>query len=493
VVVTDKESLEDTGGLWGHPRGLTTLFFTEMWERFSFYGIRGILTLYMVAAPAQGGLGFNVPYAATVYGIFQMMSFLLSFVGGLIADRYIGGKLAVLIGGIIIAMGNFTLVFPGQPAFFAGLVLVVTGTMFLKPNIGTMLGSLYGKNDNRRDGGFSIFYMGINTGAALAPLVVGFLAQSTIFKGWLQSAGISPESCWHWGFGIAGVGMLCGLTQYLANRDRLKSVGNPPPRKAGVAATCEPVLTEKATNAESSETAETPKTSDKTATGAAGSTEKFILFLTREEWRRIGALGVLVIFGILFWSIYEQAGTSLTLFADRLTRHDVFGMEFPSSWFLSLNPIFVMIMAPIYSMMWIKMGDRAPSSPGKFACGLLILSIGIGIMVPAAMLTAGGRISPLWLVAVYFVECLSELCVSPVGLSTVTKLAPQRLVGFFMGLWLCATALGGLGAGLLARLFTTDPERMVYLFGGMSIAAMVASGILACLTPSVRKLMTGIR
>jgi proton-dependent oligopeptide transporter, POT family len=433
----------------------------------------------MVTPPAQGGLGFSVPYAATIYGIFQMMSYLLTWIGGFIADRFIGGKMAVLIGGIIIALGNFTLVFAGIPCFYGGLILVVSGTMLLKPNISTMLGSLYGKDDHRRDGGFSIFYMGINIGAALAPLAVGFLAQGALFKNWLASAGISPQSCWHWGFGLAGIGMLCGLAQFLANRERLKNVGNPPDKKAQVA--------------QSSQAAVLVPTATEEETGGESESSHFIFFLTAEEWRRIGALGVLIIFGILFWSIYEQTGTSLTLFADKLTRHEIFGLEFPSSWFQSLNPIFVMILAPIYSMMWVRLGDREPSSPAKIATGIFILALAIGIMVPAALLTAGGRVSPLWLVGVYFMECLSELCVSPVGLSTVTKLAPTRLVGFFMGIWLCATALGGMSAGLLASLFTTAPTRMVCLYGGMSIAALVASGTLALLTPSVRRLMSGVR
>ena len=468
----EAESIKDTGGLWGHPRGLTTLFFTEMWERFSFYGMRAILTLYMVTAPAEGGLGFSVPFAATVYGVYQMMCYLPSFIGGYIADRIIGGRLAVLIGGIIIAIGNFTLIFPGLTAFYAGLILIVTGTMFLKPNISTMLGSLYSRDDHRRDGGFSIFYMGINIGAALAPLAVGFLAQSPIFKTWLSSVGLNPQSCWHWGFGIAGVGMLFGLAQYLAHRDRLKTVGNPPEKTAPPQAVAG---------------------SQTSGPEVASQPAQAVWKMTKEEWSRVGALAVLFLFTILFWAIYEQAGTSLTLFAENLSSHKIFGIEFPSSWYQALNPIFVMILAPIFSVMWVKMGEREPSSPAKFAWGIFILALGIGIMVPAAILTTHGRVSPLWLVAVYCVECIGELCLSPVGLSTVTKLAPARLVGFFMGLWFFATALGDMSAGLLASLFTLSPDRMVHLFGGMAVAALVAAGILALLTPGVRKLMSGVR
>jgi proton-dependent oligopeptide transporter, POT family len=478
----DAESLKDTGGLWGHPRGLTTLFFTEMWERFSFYGMRAILTLYMVTPQAQGGLGFPTSYACIIYGIYQSMCYLPNAIGGFIADRYLGGRLTVLIGGIIIALGNFALVLPGLLFFYAGLILIVTGTNFLKPNISTMLGSLYGRDDHRRDGGFSLFYMGINIGAALAPIVVGFLAQSAEFKGFLTAHGISPQSCWHWGFGVAGLGMMCGLAQYLAHRERLRTVGNPPD-KAAEAAALQAAAAAQAAAAEK----------EKAETGVESKSVKLVLGMTNEEWSRVGALGVLVAFTILFWAIYEQAGTSLTLFAEKLTKHDIFGIAFPSSWFQSLNPIFVMILAPVFSLMWVKMGDREPSSPAKFAWGIFILALGIGIMVPAAMLTTKGLVSPLWLLAVYFVECVGELCLSPVGLSTVTKLAPTRLVGFFMGLWFCATGLGDMSSGLLASLFTTDSQRMVLLFGGMAACALLAAGLLVYLTPTVRKLMSGIR
>ena len=474
----DAESLKDTGGLWGHPRGLTTLFFTEMWERFSFYGMRAILVLYMVAPTEAGGLGFKTEFATTVYGIYQSMCYFPSFIGGFIADRFIGGRLAVLIGGLIIALGNFTLIFNGLPCFYLGLSLIVLGTMFLKPNISTMLGSLYGKDDHRRDGGFSIFYMGINIGAAIAPLIIGYCAQSDDFKKWLITIGVSPLSCWHWGFGVASFGMLCGLAQYLAHRDRLKNVGSPPSAVA-------PAVTKAPDDAILSEQELLPVPPVETEVLKGG--------LTKEEWARIGALGILFFFTILFWAIYEQAGSSLTLFADKLTAHEIFGFKFPSSWFQSLNPVFVMVLAPVFSVMWVKLDNKEPSSPAKFAYGIFIVALGIGIMVPAAMLTAKGLVSPLWLLGVYFVECIGELCLSPVGLSTVTKLAPARLVGLFMGLWFFAVAIGNFLAGQIAGHFDTNPEHMVKLFGAMAVAALVAAGILALVTPSVRKLMRGVR
>ncbi len=450
----------DTGGLFGHPRGLTTLFFTELWERFSFYGMRAILVLYMVAAVADGGLGFNIQKAAMIYGFYQMSCYMLSLPGGILADRLIGARKAVLIGGIIIALGHFTLAFPSIQTFFLGLILIVCGTGLLKPNITAMLGSLYGPSDHRRDGGFSLFYMGINIGAAMAPIVCGFLAQDLGFKKTITTWGFHPESSWHFGFAAAGVGMVVGLMQYLAQRKRLATVGNPPAKSVSM---------------------KSAGTLEQASTGRH--------IMSVDEWKRLGAIGVLFFFTVLFWAIYEQAGSSLTLFADKLTRHEIFGFQFPSSWFQSLNPVFVMILAPVFSIFWVKLGDKEPSSPAKFTWGLLILALGIGLMVPAAMLTANGLVSPLWLVAVYFVECIGELCLSPVGLSTVTKLAPLRFVGMFMGIWFFATALGDMLSGIIAGYFDTDPTHMVYLFGSMAVAAIVATGILALLTPKVRELM----
>lgn len=455
--------LHDTGGLFGHPRGLTTLFFTELWERFSFYGMRAILVLYMVAAVGEGGLGFDVKTAAMIYGFYQMSCYMLSLPGGILADRLIGARKAVLIGGIIIALGHFTLAFPSIPTFFLGLLLIVSGTGLLKPNISAMLGSLYKPGDHRRDGGFSIFYMGINIGAAMAPLVCGYLAQDLGFKQLITTWGFHPESSWHFGFAAAGVGMVFGLTQYLAQRKRLSTVGNPPAKDVSM----------------------------KAASARADAAGHKVMSL--DEWKRLGAIGVLFFFTVLFWAIYEQAGSSLTLFADKLTRHEIFGFQFPSSWFQSLNPVFVMILAPVFSIFWVKLGDKEPSSPAKFTWGIGILALGIGLMVPAAMLTANGLVSPLWLVAVYLVECIGELCLSPVGLSTVTKLAPLRFVGMFMGIWFLASALGDMLSGIIASYFDTDPNHMVFLFGSMSVAALVATGILALLTPKVRQLMGEVR
>lgn len=442
----------------GHPAGLRTLFFTELWERFSYYSMRAILMLYMVAPIVDGGLGFDVRHAGTVYGMYTMMVYMVTIPGGFIADRWLGARLAVLLGGIVIALGNLSLALPGLPCFYLGLCGIVIGSGLLKPNISAMVGKLYSADDPRRDSGFSIFYMGINIGAFLAPLVCGFLAQGAEFKHLLASWGLRPESSWHWGFGSAALGMCLGLAQYLLHRRHLATVGARPERRAPV------------------EAAAAPKEP-----------------LTPEEWKRIAAIMVFFTFIVIFWSIYEQAGTSLNLFADRLTNCDLFGWKFPSSWFQSFNPILVITLAPVFSWLWIKLGSRQPSSPAKFAVGLLFIALGIGLMVPASMLAAHGRVSLWWLVAVYMVQVVGELCLSPVGLSTVTKLAPAKLTGLMLGIWFLASSIGNLFAGYFGGFFNDkDTGVLVTLFGTMALVALAAAAILTLLTPSIRKLMGGV-
>ncbi|HEY9788349.1 MAG TPA: peptide MFS transporter [Candidatus Obscuribacterales bacterium] len=447
----------DRSGLFGHPRGLTTLFFTELWERFSYYGMRAILVLYMVAPPAQGGLGFDTRLAATIYGVYTMSVYLTSIPGGLIADRLLGARLCILLGGIIIACGHFTLAFPSLFAFYGGLLLIVLGTGLLKPNISSMLGTLYGKDDDRRDGGFSIFYMGINIGAALSPLVCGYLAQSPQFKGWLQSIGMDPNASWHFGFAAAGVGMIIGLTHYLAQYNHIVNAGNKPLERK----------TERAAN-------EPP--------------------LTIEEWKRVGAIACLFVFNILFWAVYEQGGSSLNLFADKLTRNEILGIEFPSSWFQSVPAVYCIVLAPVFSWLWIAMGKKQPSSPAKFSIGLFLLAAGIALMVPASLLAASGKVSPMWLVVAYFLQVVGEMCLSPVGLSTVTKLAPQRFQSSTMGLWMVGMGLGNLLAGFMAGFFDeTNTNALIGLFGFMGVFTCAAAAVLYLLTPTVRKLMSGVK
>lgn len=444
----------DTSGFNGHPRGLTTLFFTELWERFSYYGMRAILVLYMVAPLSEGGLAFDVKTASSIYGTYTMSVFLTAVPGGLIADRLLGARLAVLLGGIIIACGHFSMIFSSPAFFYTGLVLISIGTGLLKPNISTMVGSLYGENDPRRDSGFSIFYMGINIGAVLAPLVCGFLAQSQNFKDFIASMGFDPAMSWHWAFGAAGVGMTLGLIVYLLQRQRLQHIGG---------------------------SVRKPKEEKQVVAHPP---------LTSADWKRVGAIFIFFFFTILFWAGYEQKGASLNLFAKTLVRTEILGWTFPSAWLQSFTAFFVILLAPIFSWLWIRMGERQPSSPAKFTFGLLFIGLGYVLMVPAAMLTVAGKISPLWLVGLYFLEVMGEMCLSPVGLSTVTKLAPAKVLGIMMGVWFLAAALGNKLAGYFGGFFdASNPDVLVKLYGGIAVGLLISAAVLALLTPSIRRLM----
>jgi len=458
-MVTIERGLETRTTLFGgHPRGLVTLFFTELWERFSYYGMRSILVLYMVAPGAQGGLGFDVKSATSLYGTYTMWVYLTALPGGLMADRLLGAKLAVLLGGIVIACGHLSLIFHSMTLFYAGLALIAIGTGLLKPNISTMVGSLYTENDPRRDSGFSIFYMGINIGAILAPLCVGYLAQGESFKRFLAWMGFDPVQSWHWGFGAAAIGMTLGLIVYLLNRRRLEHIGNRTSRQ---------------------------RTKEKQTTASQP--------LTRSDWKRIGAIVIFFIFTLLFWAAYEQKGASLNLFAKELVRTEVFGMRFPSSFLQSLTPLFVIMLAPLFSVLWVRLGNRQPSSPVKFTLGLLFIGLAYCLLVPAAWMTAYGRISPLWLVGLYFLEVVGEMCLSPVGLSTVTKLAPVKLVGIMMGVWFLAASFGNKLAGYLSGFFVANnPMQLVKLYGGIAAGLLISAGILALLTPKVKELMGSV-
>lgn len=454
------ETSPERSSFFGHPAGLTNLFFTEMWERFSYYGMRAILILYMAAGVADGGLGFPVEKASTIYGVYTMLVYMGAIPGGLLADRFCGAKRAVLIGGIIIAAGHFTLAFHSLAAFYSGLALIVLGTALLKPNISAMVGSLYAPGDQRKDSGFSIFYMGINIGAFTSPLVCGWLAQSKWFKEFLGTHGLTAADSWHFGFAAAGVGMLLGLVHYVLQSSQLQGIGE---RRAKVAA-------------------------------VAGSTNTQEEPLTKEEWARLGAIGVLFFFAVTFWAVYEQGGTSLNLFADRLTNCVFMGYEFPSSWLQSMQALFVITLAPVFSWLWIKLGDKQPSSPAKFTWGLALLGLGISIMVPASMLAAGSKVSMWWLVVSYFFQVAGELCLSPVGLSTCTKLAPVKFVGMTMGIWFLASSLGNLVAGRLGGFFDEkNVSGLAVLFGSMGGALLGAALLLFVLTPPVKRLMSGVK
>jgi len=434
--------MNDQRQFFGHPRGLSTLFFTEMWERFSYYGMRGFLILYMTKA-----LGFTDQHAGLAYGNYVSSVWLTPIIGGFIADRWLGQYRSVLIGGIIIALGHFTLAFHPLPFLYVGLTLIVLGTGLLKPNISTIVGSLYEPGDERRDAGFSIFYMGINLGAFLGPLIAGKLAQ-----------GVD----WHLGFACAGVGMVFGLIQYVLGRrhlqpgiDRLDAQ-----RRARLAA--------------------------QTAGGAPQSP------LTTDDWRRISAVVVLFVFASLFWGAYEQAGSTLNLFADRYVHLELLGITLYASWFVSIQAAFVILLSPIFAWLWVKLGPRQPSSPAKFALALVFVGAAFVLLIPAGSLAQSGvKVSPLWLVAAYFIQELGELCLSPVGLSLVTKLAPVRFVSLVMGIFFLSNAAGNWLAGWSARFISAVP--LVTLFGVTAAVTLGAGVVLFLLLRPIRNLMGGVR
>ncbi|HEY6059907.1 MAG TPA: peptide MFS transporter [Gemmatimonadales bacterium] len=443
-----------TTGWFGHPRGLSTLFFTEMWERFSYYGMRGFLILYAVAPLANGGLGFDDRHGASIYKWYTSSVWLTPIVGGLIADRLLGQFRSVFLGGVIIALGHFSLAFKSLPSFYLGLTLIVVGTGLLKPNISTMVGSLYEPGDARRDAGFSIFYMGINIGAFLGIMGAGWLAQ---------------KIDWHIGFAAAGVGMTFGLIQYVLGRRRLQ-----------------PALDRLATQRSRAAAGEETRPATKGLWHELGN-------LTSVERKRIAVVFILFVFASLFWGAYEQAGSTLNLFADRYTNLDVFGYQIPSSWLQAVQPILVITLAPVLAWLWVRLGSREPSSPSKFALGLLAAGLAFLLLVPAgahAQSAPGVRVSPLWLVGAYFIEELGELCISPVGLSAVTKLAPVRIVSLMMGVFFLSNWLGNLLAGWTAGFFSAMP--LSQLFGAVAAVCLVSAVIMFVLIRPVKQLMGGV-
>jgi POT family proton-dependent oligopeptide transporter len=461
---------------------------TELWERFSYYGMRALLILFMTASAARGGLGFPVWKAGAIYGCYTAMVYLMGMPGGWIADRLIGQRRAVLWGGVIIAMGHFTLVIPGEPAFYAGLALIVLGTGLLKPNISTMVGALYSKHDARRDAGFSIFYMGINTGALIAPLVCGYLGEN--FN-------------WHYGFVAAGVGMVLGLTQYLLGAKYLGSAGRESSgseadwrRLRRVVAACA-VIVGVAFIGGWSGVVSFSVVSIANGVGLllAAVVVAFFIWLfaakgySQRERSHFWAILVLFIASALFWSAYEQAGSTLNLFADRNTNLHAWDVttlwgHFRASYFQSFEALFVMALAPVFALLWVTLGKRQPSSTAKFATGLLFVALGFAILIPVAR---GSAVSPWWLTLTYLLHTIGELCLSPVGLSTMTKLAPARIGGLIMGVWFLSMSVGEYIGGRLSSLYESLP--LPALFGIVAAFCLVIGGALVFLLRPMRRLM----
>jgi len=506
--------------MFGHPKGLMTLFFTEMWERFSYYGMRALLILFMTTAIIEGGLGFDDKTSGAIYGLYTMGVYLLALPGGWFADRLFGLKKSVWYGGIIIAFGHFTMALPGiflllgdssevkeslssldTNSFFLGLILITVGTGLLKPNISSIVGQLYPIGSSKRDAGFSIFYMGINIGALIAPIACSTMA---IYD-------------WHLGFGLAGLGMVFGLIQYRISAKNLIGYGDEIP-----------VITEKEKRDRNrlirilfgigsvvlfilaALFLEYIPINVSTIAGASGTIIAIVAFvylgyvilfggLDSGDRKKVGVIAILFLFSALFWSGFEQAGSTLNLFAERFTDRTILGWEIPAGYFQSINSMFIIIFAPFFGALWVWLGRRnlEPSSPLKFAMGLLMLGMGFLVMYFAAKIAASGELAaPTWLIFTYMLHTFGELSLSPVGLSLVTKLAPAKYGGQMMGIWFLSVSLGNLFAGLIAGEASGGTEEALAQMPDQYIIIVMTSlgaGILLLLlSKQIRSLMGNV-
>jgi POT family proton-dependent oligopeptide transporter len=431
------------------------LFVTELWERFAYYGARSLLILYLIDT-TTGGLGWTQESASHLYGWFTGLVYLTPVMGGWLADRFLGTGRSLVIGGTLLTLGYFTLVFGRTWSLLVGLGLVVLGTGFFKPNGYTLVGQLYAPGDPRRDSGFTVYYMAINVGALLGPLVCAWLAAD-------------PRYGWPYGFAAAGGAMLVGLIFFVWSRDRrLAGLGLPPARDAGSVATRVP--------------------------------------LDADERRRIRGIAIITVFVIFFWLAFEQVGSSLNIFASRRTDRVLPGWaagvapggEIPAAWFQAVNPFFILVLAPLVAGVWRRLGPRAPSTPAKMALGLLLLGVAYTVMVVGAAQSDGGQlVSPWFLVGFYFLFSCGELCFLPVGISFVTQTAPVRLASMLMGGWLTANFFASLAGGYLAGMVQRIERGEVFtILGGQAdfflifvISCLLAGGMLGLLVPTLRRLL----
>ncbi len=487
---------EQAKRFFGHPRGLATLFLTEFWERFSYYGMRALLILFMTAPAATGGLGFDVAKAGAIYGLYTSACYLMSLPGGWLADQFFGQRRAVLYGGSVMALGNLLLAVPNTALFYPGLTLVALGTGLLKPNVSVMVGQLYADSDARRDAGFSIFYMGINLGAFVSPLACGYLGQRVD---------------WHLGFALAGFGMIAGLIQYVVGGKHLGKAGlKPAPasateagrqrRKLRVVLLAAGVVFGGAVALQAAGVMHITAQALSDALGwilvlIVAAFFVWALFLgdwSAAERKRLVVVGVLFLASSLFWCMFEQAGSTLNLFAERNTDKTVRGFAVPASWLQALNALFIILLAPVFAWIWVKLGPREPSSPTKFVLGLAAGGAGYAVLVVGASVAAQGvQVSLMWLVIVYLFHTVGELCLSPVGLSAMTKLAPARISGLLMGVWFLSISVGNYMGGRLASLYESLP--LTELFGAVAAFGIGAGLVLAVFVKPVKRLMGGVK
>lgn len=498
--MSDKHSRQDIvnsvpqKGFFGHPKGLFTLFFTEFWERFSYYGMRAILVYYMYYEMSEGGLGLDQTTALSIMSIYGSLVYMSGIIGGWLADRIFGTSKAIFYGGILIMLGHIALAIPGSLAlFFVSMVLIVLGTGLLKPNVSSVVGEIYAEDDNRRDAGFSIFYMGINMGAFIAPLIVGTVGMKVNF---------------HLGFSLAAVGMFIGLILFVATKKK----------NLGLAGT---VIANPLSPSEKSRTIKIFTVSailiaavvyfgleygfltfdSFIATvgifGLLIPTAYFIVMYrskktTATERSRILAYIPLFIAAVMFWSIQEQGSTILAAYADTRTDLEFAGITISPAWFQSLNPLFIITLAPVFAWMWVRLGNRQPSIPRKFSLGLLFAGLSfLVILLPAYFGGTDALVNPLWLVLSYFIIVLGELCLSPVGLSATTKLAPVAFSAQTMSLWFLSNAAAQAINAQLVKFYT--PENEMMYFGIIGGASIVLSILLYIASPLIQRFMKGVK
>ncbi|MGV3466571.1 MAG: peptide MFS transporter [Heyndrickxia sp.] len=481
-------------GFFGHPKGLFTLFFTEFWERFSYYGMKAILVYYMYYSLSKGGLGMDQATAASITSIYGSLVYMSGIIGGWIADRIIGPSKTVFYGGILIMLGHIALAIPGGlPALLISMVLIVLGTGLLKPNVSNIVGELYSENDNRRDSGFSIFYMGVNLGAFISPLIVGTIGQKYNF---------------HLGFSLAAIGMFLGLVVFLVTKGKYLgqaavAAPNPIPKgqkgkvygRIGIITLIIIVLA-----------------AIGISTGAL-TINRFILIIsilgvlipicyfivmfsskrtTAIERSRLTAYIPLFIASVMFWAIEEQGSTLLSIYADQRTQLHFAGITIEPAWFQSLNPLFIIVFAPVMAGVWMKLGNRQPSTPKKFSFGLILAGLSfIVMMLPTLLNGSHALVNPLWLVLSYFLVVIGELCLSPVGLSATTKLAPAAFSAQMMSLWFLSNAAAQALNAQLVKLYSPASENIY--FGTIGIVSVVLGIVLIVISPKIQGFMKGIR
>ncbi|MBB6610309.1 peptide MFS transporter [Pontibacter sp. Tf4] len=457
----DKENLK-------HPKGLYLLFFTELWERFSYYGMRGLLMLYLTKTAMEGGLGYSVADAALIYGYFTGFVYFTPIIGGWLADKYLGHRKAILIGGVLMALGQFSLFstpYVGKVEMtYLGLLLLIIGNGFFKPNISSIVGNLYAQGDPRRDSAFTIFYMGINIGAFFAPLVCGFLAEDYFAtKAVVNGVETVTNYGFQYGFLAAGIGMVIGQIVFNALAPKLLGDLGLKPVKAENDASGQPVKKDK---------------------------------LTKEEIDRVSVIFIISIFVIFFWAGFEQAGSSLTVYTDKYIDREVFGYLIPTSWFQSVNPLFIVMFAPLTAQVWLYLAKRGKdlSIPTKMGLGMILLGVGFFFMVGAVMQRGGVedetvKASIMWLLATYFFHTIGELCLSPIGLSMVTRLAPVTLVSMLMGVWFLAPFVAQIAGGYIASY--VEELGALTIFSAIGAFVILAGLILIALTKKLMYMMHG--